>query len=617
VSTYPRIEDHGAIGNMHTIGLVATDGTLDWLCMPHFDSPSVFASLLDHKKGGDFLIAPVAESVRRKQFYWPGTNVLVTRFFSAGGVGEIRDFITIGADARERGHHEVVRLLKVTRGSMRFRVECRPAFHYAEHRHTVKITAAGARFAAGPINLALQSKVPLRKDRRGSAVAEFELQEGESAAFHLKLLPAAGELAPAPPLEQAWKHFEETVHYWRHWLSKCTYRGRWREIVHRSALALKLLTFAPTGAMVASPTTSLPEHIGGSRNWDYRYTWIRDSSYTIDSLMRLGFYEEAKQFMGWLDSRCHETGPRGSLQVMYGIEGGHDLAERILKKLEGYRHSKPVRIGNAAYAQNQLDVYGELLDAIYLYDKHGDRISHDLWIEIHGLVDWLCDHWQHKDHGIWEVRGEPQHFVHSKVMAWVALDRGLRISAKRSFPADVDRWLKTRDHIYRQVIERGWSSKRQAFVQYYGGDSLDASTLVLPLVSFLSPTDPRILGTLDAICRPRQKGGLLSGSLVHRYNPQSNVDGLEGGEGAFSICTFWLIDALTRAGREDPRRLARARFLFEEMLGYANHLGLYAEEIGESGEALGNFPQALTHLALITVALNLDRELDRAERRTG
>jgi len=598
---------------MHTVGLVATDGTLDWLCMPHFDSPSLFASLLDRKHGGYFSIAPVADGNRSKQFYWPGTNVLVTRFFSPGGVGETRDFITIGKDARARGHHQVVRLVKVTRGSVRFRVACQPAFHYGEERHTVKINRNGAHFVSKSIGLALHSKIALRKGPAGSVLAEFEIGEGDSAAFHLTLVRAGEEMGPSPELQETWQAFEQAVHYWRDWLSKCTYRGRWREIVHRSALMLKLLTYAPTGAMVASPTTSLPESIGGVRNWDYRYTWIRDGSYTIDSLMRLGYYDEAKEFMAWLELRCHELGARGSLQVMYGIEGDKDLDERLVKTLSGYRYSKPVRVGNAAYQQHQLDVYGELLDAIYLYDQHQDRISHDLWVEIYRLIEWVCEHWQHKDHGIWEVRGEAQHFVHSKVMAWVALDRGLRIAAKRSFPADTDRWLKMRNLIYRQVMERGWDSKRKTFVQYYGGDSLDAAALVLPLVSFLSPNDPRILGTLDAICSPRQKGGLLSGSLVHRYNPQHNVDGLEGGQGAFSACSFWLIDALTRAGLESPKPLARARFLFEEMLGYANHLGLYAEEIGETGEALGNFPQGLTHLGLITAALNLDSALDRAK----
>jgi GH15 family glucan-1,4-alpha-glucosidase len=413
--------------------------------------------------------------------------------------------------------------------------------------------------------------------------------------------------------EHAQTLFESTVLFWREWLSQCNYSGRWREMVARSALVLKLLTFEPTGAIVAASTCSLPEEIGGMRNWDYRYTWIRDSAFTLYGLLRIGFTQEAAAFMDWLDKRSHEPGDAlGPLQIVYGIDGRKDLTEHVLDHLEGYRGSRPVRIGNDAYRHLQLDIYGELMDSIYLYNKHGSPISYDTWQHVRNLLNWLSENWNRPDEGIWEVRGGRRHFVYSRLMCWVAMDRGLRLAEKRSFPADHSRWLSVRDQIYEDIMKNGWHEPRQAFVQYYGSDSLDASNLIMPLVFFLAPTDPRMLKTLAAINRPLAEGGLVSDGLVYRYDAAKGTDGLQGDEGTFNMCTFWLVEALTRAGRVDRRRVYEAQLLFERMLGYANHLGLYAEETGHSGEALGNFPQAFTHLTLISAAFNLNRALGKA-----
>jgi len=607
---YQPIENYGIIGDLHTVALVGMDGSIDWFCFPHFDSPSVFAAILDHRKGGCFRIAPVAGNAKQKQFYWPDTNVLVTRFLSADGVGEITDYMTVTGSGEGDGHHphQLFRIVRAIRGEMTFRVECRPAFNYGRDGHSVTISPDGAIFHSPSLSLGLAARIPLVRED-GGVVAMFSLREGDAAVFLLEEIEAGAGCGVCLSEPKAGEVFVETVEYWRRWLSKSTYRGRWREMVNRSALALKLLTFEPSGALVAAPTAGLPEEIGGERNWDYRYTWIRDAAFTLYSFLRIGFTEEAGRFMSWLEERSRELEPDGSLQIMYGIDGRNALPEGPLDHLEGYRGSRPVRIGNNAYKQLQLDIYGALMDSVYLYNKYGSPISYDLWTHLRRLVNYVCDNWQRADEGIWEVRGGRRHFVYSKLMCWVAVDRGLRLADKRSFPAERDRWLKVRDQIYEELMEKGWNPERRAFVQSYGSDSLDASNLMMPLVFFLSPSDPRMLSTLDAMLKPPELRGLVSNSLVYRYDPKEAPDGLTGGEGTFNLCSFWLVEALTRAGKVDPARLDQARLMFEQMLGYANHLGLYAEETGSSGEALGNFPQAFTHLALISAAFNLDRAL--------
>ncbi len=595
---YPRIESHAVIGDLQTAALVSLNGSIDFLCLPQFDSPSIFAALLDADRGGAFTITPALEGPRYKQLYLPDTNMLLTRFLCDEGVVEISDFMPIHPTAHTS---RLVRRVKTVRGSIRFQVRCAPRFGYARVGHTVELrgNAAHLKGEDGTV-LRLTSTADLRDDA-GDVVADFTLHAGETATFILELV-SDNDAYPTDLDDYVTRSFKETMNFWREWVGRSSYRGRWRDEVHRSALALKLLYARWSGALVAAVTFGLPETIGGVRNWDYRYSWIRDASFTLYALTRLGMTFEAGAFIGWLVHRFESSRPE-DLRTVYSIDGSSDLTERTLDHLEGYRGSRPVRIGNAASEQLQLDIYGELLDAIYLYDKYGEATSHDLWGRIASLVNWVSENWKLPDDGVWEVRSGRREFLYARILCWVAIDRGIRLAGKRSLPAPLDRWLAARDAIYREVHEGFWDPRLGAFVGVKGTDRLDAACLIMPLVRFISPTDPRWLSTLRAV-----EQRLVVDSLVYRYEIEGlKTDGLEGTEGTFSICSFWYIECLSRAGD-----LRQARFLFEKMLGYANHVGLYAEEIGPSGEQLGNFPQAFTHLALISAAYDLDRRLSAA-----
>ncbi|MER8001333.1 glycoside hydrolase family 15 protein [Streptomyces sp. NPDC095613] len=606
--TYLPIAEHGLIGDLRTAALVGTDGRVDWFCAPRFDSPSVFGSLLDAERGGCWSIEPVCQVATHNQFYFPDTNILITRMLTADGIVEVQDFMPIRRERDPDHRQRLVRRVVNVRGRMRLAVRVAPRMDYGRASHRVERTPDGVRFTAAALTLSLRASVPLETDA-GDARAEFDLPERASALFVLEAaddpISCATGMVDAVVAEEL---FEATVAFWRRWLRQSTYTGRWREMVHRSALTLKLLTHEPSGAIVAAPTLGLPELVGGARNWDYRYVWIRDAAFSLYALLRLGFTQEAQAFMDWLTERLRTAGDghAGPLRVMYSIDGAERLPEETLEHLEGYRGSYPVRTGNDAGLQRQLDIYGELIDSVYLFNKYGPGISHASWMDLCAILDWLMEHWDTPDESIWETRAGQQHHTYSRLMCWVAVERMIRMARQRGLPGDLGRWTTVRDRIYHQIMARGWDPRARAFVQRLstGADSpppdiLDASLLLMPMVKFVSPADPRFLSTVEAIT-----GRLVADSLVFRYDPKESPDGLLGTEGTFSICSFWLVEAFARTGDVEQARLA-----LEKMFTYANHVGLYAEQIGMTGEHLGNFPQAFTHLALISSAINLDRAM--------
>lgn len=591
------IGDHGIVGDLETVALIARDGTVDYLCWPTLDSPTIFADLLHPDRGGAFEIRPELDHPRHLQLYIPDTNVLVTRWMGQNGSAEVVDLMP-QPDARHQSGHEarsLIRRLTVTSGTVRFTIRCMPRLDYAREVPEVAAIEGGVRFSGQQLSLNLYASVPLDRER-GGAQAHVTLSKGESVWFVL-----GDDTLPRPDDAAIQAQIEATTHSWRSWHRQSTYKGRWREQVLRSALTLKLLTSARHGSIAAAATFSLPEARGAERNWDYRATWIRDASFTVYAFMRLGFTEEAEHYNRWVGQRVMASERDDPLRIMYALDGSTIAEEQELPHFDGYADSRPVRIGNAAHRQTQLDIFGELLDSVYLSNKYGAAIPHEGWQHVCGIVDYVIEHWQEADAGIWEMRSEPRHFLHSRVMCWVALDRAIRLAKKRSLPAPLVEWSQARDAIVADVWANFRHPEHGYFVQERGGRDLDAALLMMPLIRFVSSTDPVWLRTLDAIGEQ-----LCDDGLVYRYRVD---DGLQGDEGAFTTCTFWYAECLARAGRLDAARLHLAKGL-----AYANHLGLFAEEVDVLGLPLGNFPQALTHLAFISAAFFLDRRLDPAHR---
>ncbi|HEY9363261.1 MAG TPA: glycoside hydrolase family 15 protein [Chitinophagaceae bacterium] len=591
---YAPIENYGIIGNLNTVALVSLQASIDFMCFPRFDSPTLFCKLLDVETGGCFCIKPVMKNMVSKQLYLPETNILLTRFFSEQGITEVIDFMPVNTDERDCA---VVRKITTIRGKIEYSVLCAPRFDYARASHKVKIEEDGCEFFPGDH----QPSVKLFSDAElevndNDVTASFTLKEGESHYFVLK---AMQENAPHHIDAKAFteQFYQKTIQYWHEWIQQCSYDGNWREMVHRSALTLKLLISQKYGSMVAAPTFSLPEAIGQSRNWDYRYTWIRDAAFSMHAFLQLGFLNEAEAFLQWLKERSTNN----ELQLMFSIDGKRQLDESFLENLEGYKNSLPVRIGNDAHKQSQMDIYGELLETIYIYTEHGGDITYGYWKIIEGYIELVINHWMDADHSIWEIRGIKREFLFSRFMCWVAIDRAIKIADRFSFPFDMIKWHEIRDTIYKDVYENFWSDKKQAFVQYKGSTNLDASSLLMPLLNIISPQSDKWKKTMTAIDKE-----LRSDVLIYRYREQEDedeVDGLKGKEGTFSMCSFWYVECLALAGE-----IEKAKEHFEKMLGYANHLGLFSEEIGMRGEHLGNFPQAFTHLALISAAIELSEQ---------
>lgn len=594
---FQPIENYGVIGNMRSIAVVGMNGSIDFLCYPEFDSPTVFAALLDNEKGGSFQIQPRLANLRVRQLYLPETNILLTRFLAEEGVAELTDYMPI--EPGEERPNEIVRTVSVIRGNVHFQMCCAPRFNYAAGKHELNFSSRCVTFVPADSScppMSLYSTIALQKQSQ-DATSAFTLKAGETATF---ILGSARTKGQAPEMRLIGRRFLATAQFWKAWISKSNYKGRWREMVLRSALLLKLLISRKHGSLIAAPTFSLPETIGGVRNWDYRFTWLRDAAFSLYALVRLGFVDETEAFIEWLKDRLCDDAQRGPLQVMYGLDGRLKLDEISLDHLIGYENSRPVRIGNAAYEQLQLDIYGEMLDSMYLANKYGRATSHEEWQNVHRILDWLGKNWQRPDQGIWEVRGGAREFLHSRVMCWVAFDRALRLVEKRSLPGPAGDWRRTRDEIRNDIFTNFWDAELKTFVQAKGTKEVDASALLMPMMRFISPVDPMWLATMKAI-----EQRLVEDTLVRRYEVErSHVDGLPGTEGSFTACSFWYVECLARAGQ-----LEKAQLLFEKLLGYANHLGLYSEELGADGRHLGNFPQAFTHLALISAATYLDRAL--------
>ena len=589
---YPPIADYAAIGDGYTVALVGRDGGIDWCCMPEIDSGAVFCRLLDREAGGWFGVAPTAPASTART-YVGDTNVLATEYTTDTGRVRVTDFMPAAGGGR-CNPPSIIRLVEGLSGQVEVAVTLRPTFDYARADTAVEPAPGGARARAGDDALTLRADVPMQADGLGAVTGTRRLAAGDRLAVTLSW--GAGP-AGATVHRDADRLLDETLAYWRSWAAQCTYSGPYSELVRRSALVLKLLTYRPTGAVVAAPTTSLPEDLGGERNWDYRYTWLRDASLILYALQTLGYHDEADGFFDWFAKLCIEC--RDRLQIMYTVTGGEELDEQILGHLDGYAGSRPVRIGNAAARQTQLDIFGGILDAAHLHAGAGrGHVDIELWELLRDVTDRAARRWTEPDEGIWEVRGPSRHFLYSKLLCWVALDRGLDIARTCGLPADVDHWERVRDEIRAAILESGYDADLGAFTQSFGEPTLDASALVVPLVGFLPAQDPRVASTVRAVQRQ-----LTSHGLVFRYRTQETRDGLAGDEATFALCSFWLVENLALGGR-----VAEARDLFDRVVFHANDVGLLSEEIDPAtGELLGNFPQGFTHLGLIRAALSIDR----------
>ncbi|ORX35652.1 Six-hairpin glycosidase-like protein [Kockovaella imperatae] len=675
------IQDHALIGNLKTAAVVSLDGSIESMCIPYFDSPSVFARIVDCDKGGHFSINPTWK-YKPKQAYAPNSNILVTKFLSDEGVGQLTDLLvpkgaTHSGSQRRAPLPWLIRKVESIRGKVPFRLNCSPAFNYCRDKHTAELVKDDSMvpgcthehkvlFKSKDLELDLRYLTYTSDDsvkppqveleiadntERGllgpSCMATFELEEGQCVVFVLRqvdewkyqtdlqeeianpdserikdvgidrqaIMEAASSLRPPENPLMTIRLLEslisDTQVYWQKWISKCRYRGKWREAVQRSALVLKMLVFEETGAIIAAPTFALPEHVGGSRNWDYRFSWVRDTSFSLYALIRLGFTEEANAYVDFILSRLKDRNSDGSLQIVYTIHGGRDLEEIELDHLQGHKGSKPVRIGNGAADHLQLDIYGELLDCIYLAQKYSKPLAWESWVAVRQVIDYVCTQVDSQDLSIWEVRGKKKNFLYSKIMMWVAIDRGIRLADKRCLPCpNRQHWREVRDKLYEDIQTKGWNAEKGHFGQSYEDlDALDSAVLIMPLVFFISAADPRFTSTLETILKTPEKGGLTANMMVYRYNTETSDDGVGGEEGAFSLCTLWAVEALTRAGAYNPSYLTTAVNMFESFLGYGNHVALYSEEISRGGEGLGNTPQGFSHVTLISAAFNLDRAL--------
>ncbi|KAK8114508.1 hypothetical protein PG999_006577 [Apiospora kogelbergensis] len=641
---YLPIENYGMIGNMRTCALVAMDGSIDFMCWPDFDSPSLFCRLLDKDKGGYFSIAPRdAPSCTTKQQYLPSSGILQTRYIHEDGVVDLVDFfprprtttILSSKGYKQNAYREtqnvqeelkrwLVRRVECIRGRLALDIDIFPAFGYAQEPHETHILQPVVKsedhrsktVTFSSPSLKLQLDVTIDRGENESDVCPSVIFKKEARPGMMgegvvaKILLTEGQAVSLILREDIAHHVTENINtaavdrqqndtqtFWFNWLSKSTYKGGWREVISRSLMILKMLTYEPTGAIVAAPTFSIPEDVGGGRNWDYRFCWVRDSSFTIYILLRLGFTEEADAYMEFMNQRfVHSLKPDGGLPIMFTIRGETDIPETELDHLDGYKGSRPVRIGNGAAFHHQHDIYGELMDGIYLYNKYGKPITWDTWVSVRKMLDHVLTITEQPDMSIWEVRNHKQNFVYSKIMMWVAFDRGLRLAEKRCLPCpNRQKWLEARDSLYEEIMEKGYNSEMRCFIQSYENQThIDSSILIAPLVFFISPNDPRT-------------------GLVYRYDTELSEDGVGGREGAFSMCTFWLVEAMTRASVYEPKYLTRAVNLFENMLSFSNHLSMFSEEIARSGEQLGNTPQAFSHLALISAAFNLDRVRDHKQ----